>query len=167
MYFKTGFAVVCAVLLAGACDSALAPGGRRIPGILEWEVLPAVTDVVPLRALASGSALRAGVVAPDTVQAGVVFAIRVTTIGPTLCWEAAGAVVELEPDLATVTPYDRTHEDEDTGCADARAELSRRVELRFTRKGETLLRVRGRRVVGRGLQEAEGMVVLEKRIQVR
>ncbi len=164
MHFPTRFVILAVTLLATACGTSLtlpdSADAGRVVGILEWTQAP------------TGGGLGEpppgpGVTAPDTVRAGEPFRATVTTVGPSICWTAAGASLELEPAVAVVTPYDHTPEDERTGCGDAVVALPRSVELRFTRAGEAILRVHGRKVVGREMRSAEHPMVLEKRIVVR
>lgn len=167
MHFTTLLARVLLLLSLCACDGALraatAPGVRAL-GILAWEDRqPRVVSPGEL----SGTPPYPGVVAPDTVSAGVSFVVVVTTIGPTNCWREAGAAVELHPRLASVTPYDHTPEDAETACGDVVVALSRRVDLVFRERGEAVLRVHGRRVVGRAQVQQGEPIVVEKRIHVR
>jgi hypothetical protein len=147
-------------LALAACDSVMGPPLVRRVGILEWRM--SVSPADPEAPSPFGPA----VTAPDTVEAGVPFTIRVTTIGPSLCWRAAGAEVEQGAARAVVTPFDWTPESEEIGCADAVTHLPREVRLRFARRGDALLRVEGRRVVGRTLADTE-RVRVERRIHVR
>ncbi len=168
MHFPTRFTATLAAALLGACDGAAlatAPaGGVHAVGILAWVAKP---GAAPVPANAPGAtAPRPGVSAPDTVSAGVPFPVVVTTVGPTVCWVASGAQVEMQPAVATVTPFDYTPEDHWTACGDALLELSRSVSVTFPQPGEAVLRVQGRRVVGGNFQ-AEERVVLEKKIHVR
>lgn len=169
MHFPTRFAATLAAVLLGACDGAdmaTAPaGGVHAVGILAWVARPA-PGVPPVPANTPGSAPRPGVSAPDTVSAGAPFPVVITTVGPTLCWVASGAQVEMQPGVATVTPYDYTPEDDWTACGDALLELTRVATVTFPQPGEAVLRVQGRRVVGGNFQ-AEERVVLEKKIHVR
>ncbi|MEW5928877.1 MAG: hypothetical protein AB1941_15560 [Gemmatimonadota bacterium] len=169
MYFQTCFALALACVLAAACDGAelaTAPdGGVRAVGILAWVAAPA-NGASPSSLTAAPGAPRPGVTAPDTVRAGAPFSVLVTTVGPTVCWAAAGAQVEMLPGVANVTPFDYTPEDQWTACGDALLELPRSVTLSFPQAGEAVLRVMGRRVVGANFQ-AEERVVLEKKIHVQ
>jgi hypothetical protein len=164
MHFQTRFTLALACVLAAACDGAelaTAPdsGGVRAVGILAWVAAP--------HGVAAGPGTpRPGVAAPDTVRAGMPFSVVVTTVGPTVCWAAAGAQVEIQPGVANVTPFDYTPEDQWTACGDALLELPRSVILSFPQAGDAVLRVMGRRVVGANFQ-AEERVVLEKKIHVQ
>lgn len=151
---------LAAALAAVGCESTTAPKGTRAIGILEW-----VQDASNLRS-ASLQHPDHMVVAPDTVQAGVPFTASVTTLGPTSCWRADGAQVQAGASLAVVTPYDHTDEGEGIACATMVVDLPRTVELSFSARGEAVLRVVGRRVVGQNFDQATEMVV-EKRIHVR
>jgi hypothetical protein len=167
MHFPTRFAATLAAVLLGACDDAVlatAPaGGVHAVGILAWVARP-VPGTPPAPAVGPG-APRPGVSAPDTVHAGAPFTVVVTTVGPTVCWTASGAQVEMQPGVATITPYDYTPEDDWTACGDSLLELSRSVTVTFAQAGAAVLRVQGRRVVGGNFQ-AEEKVVLEKKIHV-
>lgn len=166
MHFPTRNWSLLLVALAAACDAPLevaAPDGVRSVGVLAWEAAPAAS-------LASGRDAptgnpRPGVVAPDTVRAGVPFSVVVVTVGATTCWRPAGAEVVEQPASAAVTPLDFTAEGPHTACGDALVELSRTVGLVFRQPGEATLRVHGRRVVGAEFQAGEPVVV-EKRIRV-
>ena len=166
MHFPTRFAAALAAVLLGACDGAVlatAPeGGVHAVGILAWVARPAPGTTQS----GSGGAPRPGVSAPDTVRAGAPFSVVVTTVGPTVCWTASGAQLEMQPGVALITPYDYTPEDDWTACGDSLLELSRSVTVTFAQAGEAVLRVHGRRVVGGNFQ-AEERVVLEKKVHVR
>ncbi len=168
MYFPTRFVTTLAAVLLGACagaDMATDPaGGVHAVGILAWVAHPA-PGAPPAPANTPGVP-RPGVTAPDTVAAGTPFPVVVTTVGPTVCWVAAGAQVEMQPGLAAITPLDYTPEDDWTACGDSLLELARTVSVTFPQPGEAVLRVHGRRVVGANFQ-AEERVVLEKKIHVR
>jgi hypothetical protein len=166
MQFPTRFTAILAAGLLGACDGAVlatAPErGVHAVGILAWVARPAPGSTQS----GAGGAPRPGVSAPDTVRAGAPFSVVVTTVGPTVCWVASGAQVEMQPGVATITPFDYTPEDDWTSCGDALLELSRSVTVTFPQPGDAVLRVQGRRVVGGNFQ-AEERVVLEKKIRVR
>lgn len=166
MHFPTRFAASLAAVLLGACDGAVlatAPeGGVHAVGILAWVARPGPGPTQS----GSAGAPRPGVSAPDTVRAGAPFSVVVTTVGPTVCWMASGAQLEIQPGLAVITPYDYTPEDDWTSCGDSLLELSRSVTVTFAQAGDAVLRVHGRRVVGGNFQ-AEERVVLEKKIHVR
>lgn len=167
MHFPTRCINLLLAALLGACavpTDAAAPAGTRAVGILAWEAPPAPASVAPAGGGPPGSP-RPGVFAPDTVRAGVPFSVVVVTVGPTVCWRAAGAEVAEHPWGAAVTPIDFSPEDRRTACGDALVELSRTFRLVFRRPGEATLRVYGRRVVGAELRDGEP-VVLEKRIHV-
>lgn len=166
MHFQTRFTLALACVLAAACDGAelaTAPdgGGVRAVGILAW-----VANPVAGPGSGGPGAPRPGVTAPDTVRAGAPFSVVVTTVGPTVCWAAAGAQVEMQPGVANITPFDYTPEDQWTACGDALLELPRSVTVSFPQAGEAVLRVMGRRVVAGNFQ-AEERVVLEKKIHVQ
>ncbi|HEV2149535.1 MAG TPA: hypothetical protein VGR37_19195 [Longimicrobiaceae bacterium] len=163
MHLRTASAAILLPLALAACDLPLRPEGRHAVGIIAWEARPSLASSAGTR---PADPPRTALTAPDTVRAGVPFTARVTTVGPTVCWSPAGARVEARPAEAVVTPIDHTLENRDTACGDATVELPRDVELAFGRPGEAVLRVTGRRVVGRDLGSSE-RIVLEKRIVVR
>jgi hypothetical protein len=170
MHFPTRCTLALAAALVAACDGAVmtaAPdSGVHAVGILAWVAAPAYGGASSPQTGSPG-APRPGVTAPDTVQAGVAFPVVVTTVGPTVCWMASGAQVDMQqPGIATITPFDFTPEDHWTACGDALVELPRTVIVTFPQPGEAALRVQGRRVVGGNFQ-AEERVVLEKKIYVR
>ncbi|HEX7240692.1 MAG TPA: hypothetical protein VF263_10520 [Longimicrobiaceae bacterium] len=170
MHFQTRFTLALACVLAAACDGAemaTAPeAGVRAVGILAWVAAPGVGGAAPGGAAGGPGAPRPGVTAPDTVRAGAPFPVVVTTVGPTVCWAAAGAQVEMQPGVANITPFDYTPEDQWTACGDALLELPRSVTISFPQPGDAVLRVMGRRVVAGNFQ-AEERVVLEKKIHVQ
>lgn len=152
-----------------ACDLATGPGGRRA-GVLEWDRSSARRS---LAASTGGPAAAAWVPAlpavsvPDTVEAGRPFTVGVRTWGPDYCWQAAGTEVTLGASLAVVTPYDRDTRSADTGCADANVEINHSFELAFPHPGEAVVRVRGRKIVGREFEQEGEPVEVERRVHVR
>ncbi|HEV2148514.1 MAG TPA: hypothetical protein VGR37_14015 [Longimicrobiaceae bacterium] len=157
-------AVFAAVaLLAWGCSEPTAPAGKRVVGILEWIQDAPRASLAALPETDPGATV---LVAPDTVQAGVPFTATVTTIGPSICWKADGAEVRAEAAAAVVTPYDLTAESEEVACGSALVTLPREVELRFTQRGQAVIRVTGRKVVGQDIQGGS-QVTVEKRVHVR
>lgn len=125
-----------------ACSAPTDTGPARAQGIVEMSV--------------SASSVQAGgdyaaITAPDTVQVGVAFTATITTIGPSLCWRAAGMDVGQGPALVVARPYDRHSGSE--FCAGALVELPRSISITFTQTGDALIRVRGRRMVDGVVQE--------------
>lgn len=165
MHFKTTLIIMLAGAALAGCEVPTGLRGSRRVGILEWR--PHTSTVLPARVRLNRAASvdHAAVAAPDIVTAGVPFTATVTTIGADYCWQAADAKVEMDDATAVITPYDSVLDDPDIGCAHAHRELLHPVRLRFTRPGEAVLRVHGRRVVGRDFDEDEAVVV-EKRIRV-
>ncbi|MBV9772685.1 MAG: hypothetical protein JO040_01970 [Gemmatimonadetes bacterium] len=166
MHFRTVYITLLLAALAAGCD-VMPTGvrGSRQMGILEWRIHPSLQVRAQARLETASELARAVIAAPDTVEAGAFFTATVTTIGADYCWQPADATLQLDGSTAVVTPYDSVLSYPDTGCADARRELLHPVRLRFTRPGEAVLRVRGRKVVGQDLDGGEEVVV-EKRIQV-
>lgn len=166
MHFPTRFTALLAAALASSCaglDVATAPkAGVRAVGILAWD---GRTGAASPQADRTPGLPRPGVYAPDTVPAGTSFPVVVVTVGPTVCWLAAGAQLEMQPAVAAVTPIDSTPEDDWTSCGDSLVELSRVVSVTFPEPGEAVLRVHGRRVVGNF--QAEEKIVLERKVHVR
>lgn len=167
---KLSVIAATALLFLGACESITGPRWRRVVGILKWEQQRSDSRLAPSVVMAASGTidrLSSGLIAPDTVQAGVPFAVTVTTIGPTSCWEPAGAEVRTEPGVAIITPYDLTPEDlSETRCGDSRSNLARQVVLRFDARGEAVVRVAGRKITGQNFEEFTPTTI-EKRVVVR
>lgn len=155
--------LVAAALLAAGCSETTAPAGKRVVGILEWIQDGPDASVATLH---ETDPFPTVLVAPDTVQAGVSFTAKITTIGPSTCWKADGAEVKAEAAAAVVTPYDVTAEGEEVACGSALVELPRDVEFRFTDRGQAVIRVTGRKVVGMDVQGGT-QITVEKRVHVR
>lgn len=169
MHFKTAYAIMLLGTLLSACEMPTGPHISHQMGILEWRMrAPARERRWPsAQLLPSGTEAvsRASVAAPDTVLAGDPFTVTVTTIGANGCWQPTDASLELDEAAAVITPYDAVLSGPDIGCTDALKDLPHQVRVRFTRRGEAVLRVRGRRVTGSDFTAGEEVVV-EKRIQV-
>jgi hypothetical protein len=81
---------------------------------------------------------------PEGITAGRPFTVTVTTIGPSNCTRAAGARVEVEGRVATVTPYDEVYTAEDFGCYRDIGHFSRDISLTLPTAGAAVIRFRGR-----------------------
>ena len=153
-----------AAVLLSACQMSTTPEHRRVVGILEW--VRTAPGSSAGRAAAEGSRPPEMVVAPDTVQAGVPFTAVITTIGFDSCWDADGASIESNPQLAVVTPYDRYSRSEEQGCLTMHFPLQHAVQVTFTQPGEAILRVNGRKVSGQDFESGTPIQV-ERRIHVK
>jgi hypothetical protein len=156
------------LLVAGsACADLTGAVGKRRVGILSWEGRGASRSLAALTPALQGAPTI--ISAPDTVRAGEAFEAVITTIGPDGCWKEAGAEIKLTANLAIVTPYDIDHFDPqgERGCFAATVELPRTVQIRFSERGEAILRVHGRKIVGADLNQQGTPVTAEKKIFVR
>jgi hypothetical protein len=159
-------AAAVAALTVSACESdVVAPGGEgvRSLGILEYWGELAVSEAN--RGTADTS--EAGVVRPAealefpaTVQAGVPFVVRATTIGDG-CTEADGAEVQRTGNIAVITAYDIRHGEVCTMIAKF---LTREVTVQFDTPGTATIRLVGRRVDNG--QSLPGEVVVEEEVRV-
>ena len=163
---------LAALPLITACEDPTGAQGRREIGIVEW-LSAAQANLSPSSAaLSSGSAAMtfsdtpAVITAPDEVKAGVAFEATITTTGPAICWRADGADTQVSGNVAVVTPYDFSPENEDVACGAAIISLPRTVQITFDSPGEATLRVNGRKVVG-GNTSAGSSTVVEKQILVQ
>jgi hypothetical protein len=152
--------LLVAVVLAAACElpAPVEPIElQRQIGVVEW-VRSSGPDV------ATSDPSTVVITAPDTVEAGRPFSTTITTIGPSGCWQAAGAEGGVQSVfLATITPFDRVVGDVCTGALVA---LPRTFQLRFDIPGQATIMVTGRRVVDGDLDHAETRTV-QKQIVVR
>lgn len=153
-------------LLSSACEAITGPGGEHRLGVLEW-VPSASRSTAGLSMSLGQQPPMPRVSAPDTVQSGVPFTVVVRTIGNDNCWMPASTEVTQEALLATVTPYDRNARTEEFGCLDSEITIEHPAQVAFSRPGEAVLRVHGRRVVGPDLRQEGSPVTIEKRIHVR
>ena len=86
------------------------------------------------------------VTAPDTVTAGQLFTVTVTTTGPDGCWRKASTEVEIDGLSAVIRPYDVDEAEATPGiaCTQAIVHLEHEAELRFDSTGTAGIEVRGR-----------------------
>ena len=150
MYLRSvPLTILAALILLMGCDSVLGTDDEATDpemGIIEWEDPPsdgaeATASSIPDEYLALS--------APDTVEAGVLFEVTVTTLGPNGCWRADREDVETEgdpPTAVTITPYDK-HSGADA-CTMQIVGLERTVDLQFDVPGTTTIWVTGRAVEG-------------------
>jgi hypothetical protein len=94
---------------------------------------------------------------PDTVRVGESFTATVRTVGRNGCWSSAGEDVSVDGLSATIVPFDSTGQREDVACTMALTSLLHEVGLSFGEAGEAVVRVEGRRVIGREGSESEPM----------
>ncbi len=102
-------------------------------------------------------------VVPDTVGAGVTFQATVTTYGPSSCWKADGATVDVAGLTAEIVPYDVTTVG--GGCTAVTVYPTRQVGITFGQTGIGTVRVKGRQMgtdVG-----TQPTVLIEKQVVVR
>jgi hypothetical protein len=153
-------------LLATACALPADPSMQlRVVGIVDW---PQAGEAIEA-SLGFDPAPYEPLSAPDTVTVNVPFEVRVTTIGLSGCWRAAGGDVEAEPLRVLITPHDFVTSEPDgrpTYCTGALVHLPRSVPVRYTERGEATLILNGRRVLGGDPRHTES-VTIEKRIIVR
>jgi hypothetical protein len=101
---------------------------------------------------------------PVVVEAGEPFVARVTTIGESGCWHAAGQDVRHDGRTVELTPYD-THSGSDL-CTTILPGLVHESTLTFDSAGEWTIRVVGR-IARYGDRTWQQPVSVEKRITVR
>ena len=123
------------------------PQESRVPGILDESANDAL-------------------VAPSAVMAGENFQVTITTIGSG-CEREADTGVIVSEDSATVMVYDFTKATHPgVACAMIFKQLRHTITLRFTKRGNALIRVWGRRV-GSDTPLGGAPTVLERRVTVR
>ena len=104
--------------------------------------------------------------APDTVQAGQEFQITVTTSGGG-CERIGDTGVLTTDNSATVMVYDFTSATQPgVACTMIFKRMPHTVPLRFTKPGDAIIRVWGRRI-GNDTPPAGGPIILEHRILVK
>lgn len=144
-----------ALLLPGLLASAVActvfsgPETETVRGILQFQ--PDVETTASASTSPDGptDASEGSLEAPDTVRVGETFPVTIRTVGLDGCWAPAGEDVTVEELTATVVPFDSTGEREGVACTAALVHLDHEVRLAFGAAGEAVIRVEGRRVVGR------------------
>lgn len=148
---------VAAVLLAsslaalGCADVAEPTDGVR--GILRFESSATATAEGPSD-VTDGS-----IETPDTVRVGERFTAAVSTVGLDGCWQPVGQTLSVEGLTAEVVPFDADRGDEGRACTQALVSLDHPVRLSFDEPGEAVVRVEGRRVVGRDQGESEPLTL--------
>lgn len=145
-----------AVAVAAGCTVTSGPGTETVRGILSFGPegsggAPATAD--PGR----NGALQGTLEVPDTARVGKSFTATVRTVGRNGCWSSAGEDVSVDGLTATIVPFDSTGQRENVACTMALTSLLHEVELSFGEAGEAVVRVQGRRVIGREGSESEPM----------
>ena len=163
-----------ALLLSAACEEGPTrpAGDDRQPGILEWTGkgrgeggspdTPTQGDPGP----GDGKVptVPEALVVPDTVQAGVPFTVKVTTIGPNGCWKPGEAKAEVKGRVATITVYD--HHTGANVCTEVLGYLPHVVQVAFHEPGEAIVKAVGRGVSNGNPDDAVPLTV-EKKVIVR
>jgi hypothetical protein len=173
----TALMVLPLALATGACDLLSGPEtGRRIVGVLEWSQDVTGAGAAPAGAGGAGPAATAAagaaqvLFAPDSVAAGVVVPVAVTTVGLSGCWRADGVVVTGQHPVVTITPFDlvpaRRAAEAELPCEGTLTSFPRTVHLVFELAGTVTIRVEGRRMTAASMPIGEAMTV-EKTIIVR
>lgn len=145
-------AMTLLVLAAAACSDLAGPIAAQ-QGILRFEAAGATTAEGPSD-VTDGS-----VEAPETVRVGERFTVTVTTVGLDGCWEPVDEEVTVDGLAASIVPFDREGEEEGVACTQALVSLDHPVTLSFGQAGEAVIRVDGRRVVGRDQRESDPLVL--------
>ncbi len=139
-------AIVATVSLA-ACSLTTGLDGRVI-GVIQGD-----SDDLPV------------LEAPDTVEAGIRFAVVVRTYGSSGCWSEAGAERSTTGLVIAITPYDRH---KNVLCHGALVRLPRTLAFSLSQRGEGVIRVTGRAgVSGSGSGSRDTYATVEKRVIVR
>lgn len=159
-------ALILALAAVAACSDALSPDPVFLErGILRFEPAAAPASAASTATDGPASVTEGTIDAPDQVQVGETFLVRVSTVGLDGCWEPVDAQVAVEGLTATVEPLDSRGDRENVACTQALEFLEHPVELSFAEAGEAVIRVEGRSVVGR--EEAETTpITLEATVQV-
>lgn len=147
---------------AGACTG---PGDAARRGILRFEAAgdaPAAvrSHTSPPREGPSGST-DGRIEAPEEVAAGETFTATISTVGMNGCWDAVDERVRVEGGVATVVPFDTPGRREGVACTTALEFLEHPVRLSFDPPGDAVIRVEGRRVVGRDVRESEPLTLAD------
>lgn len=159
---RTGvtFASMVLAIFVMGCSELAAPEGRTEKGIIEWEpeqhtmsaaVVGRQTSDIP-----TDGEIEV-ITAPAEVVVGEEFNATITTVGLNGCWSSDGATTEVDGLLASITPWDLPPAD-DAVCTLALVGLPREIALRFDEVGDGVIRVFGRKVVGRDLQGATDVI---------
>jgi hypothetical protein len=166
--------LMIAVVLAGCADTtAVEFAAQPELAILQMEGYPGPAPVWEERRDTSvvwtvspgASVVVAEIVTdPAVVQAGQPFVARVTTIGESGCWQAAGQDVRHDGRTVELTPYD-THSGSDL-CTTILPGLVHESTLTFESPGEWKIRVSGR-IARYDDRTWQSPVSVEKTITVR
>lgn len=153
--------LILGFLPLAACDSSTAPAAESdFPGILAWDAPP--TFAVE-QASDTGEEMELGeppaLVAPDTVDAGSAFDIKVTTILPNGCWTRGPVETEVSDHLATIEVFDRGPDDPWAICTLIYSWATREIGVQFDEEGEAIIRVVGRRIQGEDFQDVTKEII--------
>lgn len=85
--------------------------------------------------------------APDTVQAGERFTVRVRTSWDDSCLRQSATDIYEGPGIRVIIPwdFDEAHVDRNVGCAQTPVNLTRELSFEFENPGVAVIEVRGRR----------------------
>jgi hypothetical protein len=120
------------LLALGGCSGATDPNEwRRVVGLVD----PSLSSIQAVKF-------------PASVAANQSFTVTVTTVGSSSCTRESGGTVDLKEADATVTPYDLIAPEFSICTADLHA-FPRDFQVRYTRVGSALLRVKTRTSDGR------------------
>ncbi len=156
----TVLALAVAATVAAGCTVTSGPDTETVRGILSFG--PEGSGDAPATADPGGDgALQGSLEAPDTVRVGESFPVTIRTVGLNGCWSSAGEDVSVDGLTATIVPFDSTGQREDVACTMALTSLLHEVELSFGEAGEAVVRVEGRRVIGREGSETEPLALEE------
>lgn len=154
-----------AALLAAWAGACTGPGDAARRGILRFETAGEAPAAVrrhtsPPREGPSGST-DGRIEAPEEVVAGETFTATISTVGMNGCWDAVDERVRVEGGVAVVVPFDTPDREEGVACTTALEFLEHPVHLSFDQPGDAVIRVEGRRVVGRDVRESEPLTLAD------
>lgn len=152
---------------AAACTVFSGPETDTVRGILRFQSDVETTAAASTDLDGPTDASEGSLEAPDTVRVGETFPVTIRTVGLDGCWAPAGEDVTVEGLTATVVPFDSTGDREGVACTMALVHLDHEVRLAFGAVGEAVVRVEGRRVVGRDGSESEPLALEETVTVVR
>lgn len=160
---KRAMALLVAGLLVpvAACTVSSGPETDTVRGILRFQPDVETTAAASTDPDGPTDASEGSLEAPDTVRVDESFPVTIRTVGLNGCWAPAGEDVTVEALTATVVPFDSTGDREGVACTMALVHLDHEVRLAFEGAGEAVIRVEGRRVVGRDGTEAEPLALEE------
>jgi hypothetical protein len=149
----------CAVFAALLSSATLTVGCSTSTGSTGDEFARVAGVILPNASFASRA-----LIVPDSVRAGVPFAVTVSSFGSTTCTRADGATLTVVGVVATITVWDR--EQVGGGCSDDLRQFPRDVSVQLGSAGRAMIRVQGRAYPATA-GGRDSLVVIEKEIVVR